>query len=73
MYYKNVFEADLPAADGATVKDGKYIPPTREEIELGINISELQEIKGLIFETIRGGKRREVEVEPKESKKNETM
>lgn len=69
--YKNLFEADTPTPENAPVKDGKYIPPTTEEIELAVDI---QEAKTKIFECISGGNKREVEAKEKTGKKNaETM
>ena len=50
--YKNIFEADLPIPDNAPVKEGKYIPLTKEEIEVGLEISSVAQLKELIFGTV---------------------
>lgn len=69
--YKNLFEADMPVPDTAPVEDGKYVPATREEIELGVDLTEARE---KIFECIGGGQKKEIEVKEKKSVKNaETM
>ena len=69
--YKNLFEADTPVPKEASVKDGKYISATAEEIKIGV---EIQDAKTKIFECIAGGNKREVEAKEKTGKKNaETM
>ena len=71
--YKNLFEADLPIPENAPVVDGKYTPPTKEMLEVGLGIWELTELQQKIFETMGAGNKREIEAEAKEkkSKKNE--
>lgn len=69
--YKNLFEADMPVPDTAPVEGGKYVPVTKEEIELGVDLMEARE---KIFECIGGGQKKEIEVKEKQSGKNaETM
>lgn len=63
--YKNLFEADTPIPDDAPVEDGKYIPPTQEAMEIGLDI---RETKNKIFACMGVGSKREVETEDK--KKN---
>ena len=42
--YKNMFEADMPAPESAPVKDGKWIPISREGIALGIDRCRMGEL-----------------------------
>ncbi|WP_313584197.1 hypothetical protein [Lacrimispora sp.] len=58
--YKNIFEADLPIPDNAPVKEGKYIPLTKEEIEVGLEISSVAQLKELIFGTVISGSTPEI-------------
>lgn len=50
--YKNIFEADLPITENAPVKEGKYVPLTKEEIEIGLEISSIAQLQELIFGTV---------------------
>lgn len=63
--YKNIFEADLPIPENAPVKDGKYIPLTAEEIEVGLEIANIAELKNVIFGAVLSGSKAEVETKPK--------
>lgn len=68
--YKNVFEKDAPHPENAPVKDGKYIPLTREEIGIGMDGRETGEIVEKIAEA--AGLSRKTEISGKStSKKNE--
>lgn len=53
--YKNIFESDLPIPENAPVKDGKYIPLTAEEIEVGLEISDIGVLKNEIFSAFKLG------------------
>ena len=66
--YKNTFEADIPKPENAPVKDGKYIPLTAEELEIGMELSELKDIKGSIFEALGAGRRQEIQTKEKGGK-----
>ena len=69
--YKNLFEKDVPVPDDAPVdEEGKYIPPDKEMLELGIDIIEAKE---KIFECIGKGSRRQIETKEKKEKNAETM
>ncbi|HCD43859.1 MAG TPA: hypothetical protein DEQ64_09025 [Lachnoclostridium sp.] len=63
--YKNIFEADLPIQDNAPVKEGKYIPLTKEEIEIGMEISNIAQLKELIFSTVISESAPEIKTTPK--------
>lgn len=68
--YKNVFEKDVPHPENAPVKDGKYIPLTREEIGIGLDGRKVEEIVDKIAEA--AGLSRKTEISGKStSKKNE--
>lgn len=69
--YKNLFEADAPIPENAPVQDGKYIPADTETIEVGLELSDLGDITGKIYQCVTGGKERTVETEePKKDEKN---
>ena len=61
--YKNLFETNVPIPEDAPVEDGKYIPPSREAMEIGID---LLEAKDKIYACMGVGSKREVEAESKE-------
>lgn len=61
--YKNLFETNVPVPEDAPVEDGKYIPPSREAMEIGID---LLEAKDKIYACMGVGSKREVEAESKE-------
>ena len=61
--YKNLFEANVPIPEDAPIEDGKYIPPSREAMEIGID---LLEAKDKIYTCMGVGGKREVEAESKE-------
>lgn len=63
--YKNIFEADLPIPEDAPVKDGKYMPPTPEEIEVGLEITNMAKLQEIIFSTIASGSKKKVETKTK--------
>ena len=63
--YKNIFEADLPIPENAPVKDGKYIPLTAEQIEVGLEITNIGKLQEIIFGTIAAGSKKKVETKPK--------
>ena len=67
--YKNLFEKDLPVPEDAPVVDGKYIPPTEEEMDIGLDIFEA---KDAILKCIQVGKKREVQTQDK-GKNGEAM
>lgn len=64
--YKNLFESDVPKPDNAPVKDGKYIPITKEYLEIGMDLSDMAEIKTKIFEALSGGKKRDIKSKVKD-------
>ena len=61
--YKNLFETNVPIPEDAPIEDGKYIPPSREAMEIGID---LLEAKDKIYACMGVGSKREVEAESKE-------
>lgn len=63
--YKNIFEADLPIPDNAPVKEGKYMPLTKEEIEIGLEISDIAQLKEIIFGTVISESTPEIKTIPK--------
>lgn len=63
--YKNLFEKDVPTSDNAPVKDGKYIPLTADEIEVGLSVMDLGELKDKIHATVFIGKRTDIKTETK--------
>lgn len=63
--YKNIFESDLPITGDAPVKDGKYIPLTTEEIEVGLEITNIASLQDIIFGTVLSGSKAEVKTKPK--------
>lgn len=69
--YKNMFEKDLPQDPDAPIDaDGRYIPLSKEEIEVGISISDMPEFSSAIFFCMGISKKREIELEtdPNEKK-----
>ena len=74
--YKNLFEADLPIPEDAPIKDGKYVPPTAETIQIGIDAYALQtEIMPELLKTFKGANVQQVATKKskKTSKNSETM
>lgn len=69
--YKNYFEKDLPVPENAPVVDGKWIPPTEEEIEVGLPFGKDTMLD--IAACIGGGSKQKIEAElkNKEEKKQE--
>ena len=63
--YKNLFEKDVPTSDNAPVKDGKYIPLTADEIEIGLSVMDLGELKDKIYATVFRGKKTDIKTETK--------
>jgi len=63
--YKNIFEADLPIPENAPVIDGKYVPVTAEQIEVGLEITNIRNLQEIIFGTIASGSKPKVETKPK--------
>jgi hypothetical protein len=63
--YKNIFESDSPIPDDAPVKEGKYIPLSAEEIEVGLEITNISNLQEIIFGTVLSGSKSEVETKPK--------
>ena len=61
--YKNLFETNVPIPEDAPIEDGKYTPPSREAMEIGID---LLEAKDKIYACMGVGSKREVEAESKE-------
>lgn len=61
--YKNLFEADVPIPEDAPVEDGKYVPPSQEAMEIGIDLLEAKE---KIYTCMGVGSKREVEAESNE-------
>ncbi len=62
--YKNVFEKDIPAYEGAPVDgEGKYIPLNQEEIEIGINMTNIGEMARTIMGTFTKSGETEIETE----------
>ena len=59
--YKNYFEKDFPAPDDAPIKEGKWIPIAKEEIETAIDISEIESLVDCISTCVNGGGKKEVE------------
>lgn len=59
--FKNYFEADLPPWENAPVEDGKWIPLPKEAIEVGVMVSDIEEIGTVIEECIGEGGKKEVE------------
>lgn len=63
--YKNLFEKDVPIPDNAPVEDGRYMPLAAEEIEVGLSVMDMGELKDKIFTTVSGGKKTEINTETK--------
>ena len=59
--YKNYFEKDLPKPENAPVENGKWVPITKEEIDIAIQINDTEEIVERISECITKGSRKTVE------------
>lgn len=71
--YKNFFEADMPIPENAPVENGKYVPISKEGIEIGLDMADMKELQGKIFQAFGVGAKRTIEAEPKDhkTKKNE--
>lgn len=59
--FKNYFEADLPPWENAPVEDGKWIPLPKEAIEIGVMVSDVEELGKAIEECIGESSKKEVE------------
>lgn len=70
--YKNLFESDVPADDHDPVREGKFVAITKEELEVGLELMDLAQIKTKIFETLYTGKQQEIKAELKNEKNAET-
>ena len=70
--YKNIFEKDIPAPAKAPVIDGKWVPLTTEELEVGIDITEVESLTKAIMKAYTGGAKKEISADSKE-KKEEAM
>lgn len=68
--YKNLFEPDTPVEKNAPVEEGKYVPATVEEIEVGIDLVNMRAVMEKIFQTMGKGKEMEIEIEEKGNRKN---
>lgn len=67
--YKNCFEKDIPVPKNAPVVDGKWVPPTEEEIELGMPFG--KDTLMDIAVCIGGGSKQQIEAEMKNKEKNQ--
>lgn len=61
--YKNMFEKDIPAEENDPVVDGKWIPLTAEEIEIGLDITEINKIKAAIMTCLSDDSKKTIEGE----------
>ena len=69
--YKNFFEADTPKDPKAPVdSEGRYVPPTTEELEIACGITDIKAISKSLAEAIGKSNQTEVETQP-DDKKNE--
>lgn len=68
--YKNLFEPTIPPEDDAPIENGKYVPLTKEEIEVATDISDFKEMTQKIFEVISAGNKPQLETEQKSKGKN---
>ena len=59
--YKNYFEKDFPAPEDAPIVNGKWEPLPREAIEIGVGISEVEDLVSKITSCIDVGSKKEVE------------
>lgn len=59
--YKNYFEKDLPKPENAPIQDGKWVPISKEEIEIAINVSDIKEIGERIEKCMGTGTKKEIE------------
>ena len=59
--YKNYFEKDLPKPENAPIQDGKWVPISKEEIEIAINVSDIKEIGEKIEKCMGTGTKKEIE------------
>lgn len=64
--YKNYFEKDLPVPQNAPVVEGKWVPPTEEEIEVGLSFGKDTMLD--IAACIGGGSKQQIEAEIKNDK-----
>lgn len=68
--YKNIFEKDFPIEENAPVEDGKYIPLSPEELEIGVGLMGTSEIIAAISGCMNKSKETEIEAKPVEKRKN---
>ena len=62
--YKNLFEPDAPKIEGAlTDQNGKYIPITKEELEIGISFDDFADLAAVVFGLVKKGNKQTVETE----------
>lgn len=70
--YKNMFEKDLPWEPDAPVDaDGRYIPLSKEEIEVGIALSDMREFSSAIFYCLGVSQKKEIELESNPGEKKQ--
>ena len=68
--YKNVFEKNLPREEGDPVdENGNYIPLTKEEVEVGIQLMDVKDFSLAIFESMGRSLKTEVETAEKDSER----
>ncbi len=66
--YKNLFEKDIPAPEGAATENGTWIPISAENLEVAIELNDIATVKEKIFECIRVGQKQTIESEPADKK-----
>lgn len=67
--YKNMYEADQPFPDDAPIVDGKYVPISKEELEIALDIGEdMQMLTEKLTEAIYKPDERKVEAEEVKTK-----
>lgn len=59
--YKNYFEADIPAPENAPIIDGKWNPISRDALEFGVQMDEMEELTRKIEMCISNGGKKEVD------------
>lgn len=68
--YKNLFEKDMPIQEDASVKDGKYVGLTKDEICLAFAFTDIPILREKIMQTIAGGEKSDITVAEKNKEKN---
>lgn len=59
--YKNYFEKDIPAPKNAPVIEGKWVPISKEILEIAVGVNDMEDLAEKIEECVSFGSKKEYE------------